>query len=202
MGAYCLAMRGRVHLARGETAKARHEDAAPAIRLAHDAREPQMLYPALALGARAEAAADSRDTAQALADELLLEWASNVDAYPVSSWAVDLVCALDALERTAEFLETAGTVRIKTRWLEAVVSFASADHVAAAEQFREIGSLPDEALARLRAAKSLSEAGRAREAQSQLRRAVAFYRRAGAELHLREAASLAGESIASASPSP
>ncbi|HJU02453.1 MAG TPA: hypothetical protein VJ966_14765, partial [Actinomycetes bacterium] len=56
----------------------------------------------------------------------------------------------------------------------------------AADRYVEIGSLPDEAFARLRAAERLLNAGRPADAKAQLQRALAFYRRVGAAGYLRE----------------
>jgi hypothetical protein len=49
--------------------------------------------------------------------------------------------------------------------------------------FAAIGSLPDEALARLRAAADLTAAGRAAEAEEERLRARAFYRAVGADAY-------------------
>ena len=74
-------------------------------------------------------------------------------------------------------------------------AIAPADHLAAkpailsfeeaADQYARIGSQPDEAAARLRAAGRLLEAGRPADAQR--RPALAFYRRVGATAQLRPA---------------
>ena len=60
----------------------------------------------------------------------------------------------------------------------------------AADLYAEIGSLPDEAFARLRAAERLLAAGRRADADAQLQRALAFYRKVGATAHLRKAEAL------------
>jgi class 3 adenylate cyclase len=61
-------------------------------------------------------------------------------------------------------------------WVDAAQAHASGDFVKAAALLDEIGSLPDEAEARLRAAEQLSQGGRAGAARSQLGQAIAFYR--------------------------
>jgi hypothetical protein len=53
-----------------------------------------------------------------------------------------------------------------------------------------MGSLPDEAYARLRAAETLAAAGRRDEGGEELERALEFYRRVGAVRYLREAEAL------------
>jgi hypothetical protein len=60
----------------------------------------------------------------------------------------------------------------------------------AAALYAEIGSLPDEALARLSAARRLVAAGRRDQASAELDRALAFYRRVKAERYVREGEAL------------
>ena len=71
---------------------------------------------------------------------------------------------------------------------------ASGDFERAAATYARIGSLPDEAYARLRAAEQLVAAGHRVEANQQLERAVAFYRQVRATGYLR-----AGEELLAAS---
>jgi tetratricopeptide (TPR) repeat protein len=59
-----------------------------------------------------------------------------------------------------------------------------------AELYADIGSLPDEAHARLRAGGQLLEAGRRTEGTAQVERALGFYRQVGASAYLREAEAL------------
>ena len=66
----------------------------------------------------------------------------------------------------------------------------------AAGLFEEIGSAPDEARARLRAASKLLDAGRTAEGMEQLERAAAFYRRVGATAYLAECEALGGRGAA------
>jgi tetratricopeptide (TPR) repeat protein len=64
---------------------------------------------------------------------------------------------------------------------------AGGDFERAAEGYARIGSLPDEAFARLRAAGRLAAAGRHAAAERQHRPALVFWRRVGAAAHLGEA---------------
>ena len=52
---------------------------------------------------------------------------------------------------------------MSTPWLEAATALATGDPQRAADLYGEIGSLPDEAFARLRAARHLLNAGRQAE---------------------------------------
>ena len=65
-------------------------------------------------------------------------------------------------------------------WFEAARASARGDFVAAADMLGEIGSIPDEAEARLLAAEQLAARDPA-EAADQLSRALAFFRSVGAE---------------------
>ena len=73
-----------------------------------------------------------------------------------------------------------------SRWAAAGAAILRGDLLAAADVFEEIGSLPDEARARLRAAERLGGEQRA----EQLRLARAFYDSVGATGFLRECEAL------------
>jgi class 3 adenylate cyclase/tetratricopeptide (TPR) repeat protein len=199
MDGYCRAMRARIRLARGD-ADGALRDARGALDFARAAEDLQMLYPALAVSARVEVVVGSLDRGTAFADEALATWASNVAVYPASSWAVDLACALDPLDRGADIIEVACSASMRTQWLEAVGVLVRGDFQAAADRFARIGSLPDEAFARLMAAKALLAADRERDAQAALRRALFFYRQVNAKTYLRLAESLAGSAFVAENP--
>ena len=69
-------------------------------------------------------------------------------------------------------------------------SLATTSPGARADLLGEIGDEELEALARIRAAKQLAAAGRQREADEQLQRSLAFWRRAGAPRYIRQAEAL------------
>jgi predicted ATPase/class 3 adenylate cyclase len=194
MEGYCRAMRGRIRLARHDVGGAL-ADAERALEFARVAEDLQMLYPALAFSARAEITVGSLDRGGQLADELLALWTAKADSYPTSAWTVDLACALEPIDRGAELVDTARSVRAPTRWLDAAVALLTGEHRAASEGFSVIGSLPDEAFARLRGGQALFRAGRVAEAQAELTPAVAFFRRVGADMYMGEAEALAGSSF-------
>jgi hypothetical protein len=93
-----------------------------------------------------------------------------------TDWSCDLAVVLEALGRGAELLELAAGVPAPTRWLKAGAAMAAGRLEEAADRYAEIGSPPDEAFARLRAAERLLAASRRSEANQQLERAMAFYR--------------------------
>ena len=158
MEGYCRDMRGRIRLARNDVQGAL-EDAAEALGQARDSNKPQMLYPALAVCARALAAAGEHGEAARLADELLAEWRSKLNQFPASSWVVDLACALELLGREGGFAEAAAGVLNSSVWLDAAIAFSHGDFEVASALFAAIGSRPDEAFARLRAAERVAETG-------------------------------------------
>jgi tetratricopeptide (TPR) repeat protein len=92
--------------------------------------------------------------------------------------------------RAAELLELSATVTAPTPWLQAATAMAASEFERAADTYAKIGSLPDEAFARLRAAQRLVASGRRAEASEQLQRALAFYRKVQASAYLREAEAL------------
>ena len=128
----------------------------------------------------------TRADAGAFLDELI----ERRQAFPsglVSHWVIPFVVVLKALGRAQQLEEIARNATISTRWLEAGLAYASDAFSEAADTLGDMGSRPDEAFVRLRAAEALVEAGRRAEANVQLERALAFYRSVGATAYVREA---------------
>jgi tetratricopeptide (TPR) repeat protein len=168
-------MRGLVRLARGDLPGAL-ADAARAVSLATRLEDVEAVPPALAFRARALLANGQVDEAAAVAADLLAELAGR-GAFPTNpDWSGDLAIVLRALGRSAELTRLAAA--------------AKGDYGRAAELYADIGSLPDEAHARLRAGGQLLEAGRRAEGTAQVERALGFYRQVGASAYLREAEAL------------
>jgi hypothetical protein len=90
---------------------------------------------------------------------------------------------LAAIGRSDGFLEAAGTTDLHTRWLDAACAVAAGDFDDAAGIYAEIGSLPDEALARLRAG-----------SEAEVRQALSFYGSVGATRYIQQ-----GEALLAAS---
>jgi class 3 adenylate cyclase len=186
MEPYCHATRARIRLARGELADAL-DDSSKALNRARGSEEPQMLCPALAVHARALVAAGARDEAVQVVDELLALWVDKLNVIPASAWVVDLAWALEDLGLGGELQEVAERVHARTAWLEAATACASRQFDDAARILAEIGSIPDEAFARLRSAQARAGSGLDTDAQSDFERARAFFDEAGASEYLREA---------------
>ena len=79
---------------------------------------------------------------------------------PAHFWVLDLAVAMAAAGRGVEFVERLPTLGPPTRWAEAAELWARDAFERAADLLEEIGARPDEALARLRAAETLSSAAR------------------------------------------
>jgi hypothetical protein len=105
-------------------------------------------------------------------------------------WSGELAVVLQALGRGAELVELLAPMAAPTPWLRAAAAVAKGDFVQAAELYAEIGSRPDEAFARLRAAQQLVAGEQQIEASKQLQQALAFYREVRASAYLREAEAL------------
>jgi hypothetical protein len=185
----CRLVRGRMRLARGDVNGAQ-DDAERALDLARVAKDPQILWPALAFAARAFSATNPR-RAGALVAELLSDW--RMFGWPTigeSDWLADICFALPLLARAEELLEGAAQTRNHTPWFEAAVACASGDFRGAADVYARIGALPEEAYARLCAAESLVREDRRAEADVELNRALAFWRSVGATAYVRDAEAL------------
>jgi thioredoxin-like negative regulator of GroEL len=129
-----------------------------------------------------------RERAAQLLDELFAE-SRRAEVVKVQA-PVDAAHAAVAVGRANELLSVYEHLHGASRWIEAAVAIAAGDYVAAAELLGEIGSLPDEADARFRAAETLVRAGQRTRADEQLARAVGFWRSVGASAYVNAAESL------------
>jgi class 3 adenylate cyclase/tetratricopeptide (TPR) repeat protein len=184
-------VRSWIRTARGELAEA-VDDALSALEFARGPGDPQTLFPALALAARACVAAERVDDGVVRAEELLERWADSGYTAP-SFWVSDLAFALAAAGRGADVISAAEKAPARTRWLDAAEAVAAGEFELAAELYAKIGSRPDEALAHLRAAEQLFAEGGKQRVHDHLAAARAFHSAAGAQLHLREADRLSAD---------
>ena len=174
--------RGRIRLARGQLDDARN-DGQRALALARASNDPQNLDPALAFGARMLLVAGRSAEAGRLVDELLEHLPGRLLKPELG---VDLPISLVELGRPVGALDGV----LPSRWLEAAQAFVTGEQGLAAELYAAIGSRPDEACARLEAARQLMVANRAVQAHSELAVAFTFYREVEASAHLAEAKQL------------
>jgi len=180
----CRDVRGRIRLARGDVHGAR-EDAAKQLELARVAGEPQVLASAISFQAWTLADAGREREADGLVSELLALWSEGF--LRGMSAALDVAWTVRALHREADLLELLDHEATLTRWFEASRRVVSGNLLGAADLCAEIGSLPDEAYARLRSAEIFAHEGRRADADAQLKRALAFYGSVGAAAYARRA---------------
>jgi predicted ATPase/class 3 adenylate cyclase len=176
-----------MRLARDDPAAA--DDAEAGLSVARTSPDPQTLFPALAAGARVLVENGAVDAGRRLVAELLSRWEANPSAF-ASSWLAYLAPIVPVVHETGEVLAILEALRLETRWREAALALLRGDAVGAANVYAQIGSLPDEAHARLQAGQALARAGRQAEADEELSRALEFFRRVGAERYVREAEAL------------
>jgi class 3 adenylate cyclase/tetratricopeptide (TPR) repeat protein len=181
-------IRARIHLATGNETDAL-KDSTAGLEFARTAPDPQILFPALALQARLSAVMRLREEAENLLDELLEDWVQAPAAFP-SFWTADLASTLVELGSTGGLEKAAHGALMRTLWLDAAVALVRRDALLAASLYARIGSLPDEAYARLRAGEALIGAGRREEGGSELARALDFFRRVGASAYVRKTEAL------------
>jgi hypothetical protein len=129
----------------------------------------QGLHPPLAVHARASLAAGARAEALGAVDELLECFAAE-GSQQLSGTLPDFVVAAVELGRADAFRQAITTIKKPTPWIAAARAFAEGDFTAAAATYAQIGSLPDAAYARLRAAKALVQSGRPVEADEPFKR--------------------------------
>ena len=129
-----------------------------------------------------------RDRGAALLDELVESLRGAAMQFAVINLPL-AASAATRLGRCGELAE-AVAIHVRSRWTKVVDAYAREDFAAAADELRVIGSVPDEAEARLFAARSLLEAGRRAEADEQLALALQFYRRVDASRLVEECESL------------
>jgi len=182
-------IRGLIRLARGEIADAL-DDSEKALAVARRAKDPQALSPALSCRARVLFEAGRATEADAAVDELLTELGDAIGR--ISN--VDIAWMVAPLGRRDAFLAAVERIGRQSRWLDAAKAIADDDFEGAADLFGEIGTAPNEALARLRAAQRLVEQSRRGEADAHLQKALAFFRSVGATRYIRE-----GEALLAAS---
>ena len=187
----CRVIRGTIELARGNAEDALG-DARLATESARGARDPQTLNPSMEFEARTSLAVGDHGRASALANELLDAWRS--DGVPPAHESAGGAWLFTDLGRGPEFAEALERARAQTPWHEAARLVVAGDLAGAADRYAEIGSVPDEAYARLRAAAELVRSGRRSEADAQLRLALPVFAQLGATAWAAEAKALLAES--------
>jgi class 3 adenylate cyclase/tetratricopeptide (TPR) repeat protein len=165
------------------------EHSAAGFAFAQRTSDPQILFPAQAARSAVLWEMGFTDEAAALAGDLLRRWRASPFTF-ASIWLAYALPVIEALGLGPQLIELAHRAAVRTRWLEAALALVEGDAQGAAQIFARMGSFPDEAFARLRAAESLAAAGRRDEATDEMERALDFYRRVGAARYVRAAEEL------------
>jgi class 3 adenylate cyclase/tetratricopeptide (TPR) repeat protein len=178
--------RSWMRLARGDTQGAL-ADQRQSLISARQAKDPQVLCPALSGSAYVLAMAGRAEEAQPVLSEL---FGLNVtEEGTLDESSVDCVLAAEILGRRDEARRWLAARR-DSPWFVAVRELADREPVAAAEALDAMGAARSAALARLRAGQELARTGRRAEADEQLRRALSFFRSVAATRFIREAEAL------------
>jgi tetratricopeptide (TPR) repeat protein len=181
-------IRAELRLADGDLTGA-VADAERALALGREAVDAQSVAFVVALAAHVFAGASEGERAGALLDELVDSLRRGRDMQFAVINLPLLASTVTRLERGGELVDALAG-HIQSPWTAVVRGYARGDFAAAADDLRAIGSVPDEAEARLFAAGSLVAAGRRAEADEQLGRALDFYRRVDASRLVGECESL------------
>ncbi len=145
-------------------------DSERGLALAREAKDAQVLGPALLSRARVLVGAARQQEADGLLVELLR------DPDLADCFQHQLPLLLTELGRGREYLATLGDEQPATPWLEAGRAAASGDLRRAAAVYEEIGARAAEAQARLLLAEALIAERRRAEADAELARALAYFR--------------------------
>jgi predicted ATPase/class 3 adenylate cyclase len=184
--AYIRCCRSWMRLARGDM-QAALEDQRESLISGRQVKDPQVLYPVLAVSAYVLAAAGRPGQARRILSELFgVSTAGPPSPYEGSTDCVLAALVLGRREQARQWLGT----RRDSPWLVAAHALADRQFVAAAESLDSMGAARSAALARLHAAQEFAKAGRPAEAEDQLRHALQFFRSVGATHFIRQGQAL------------
>jgi hypothetical protein len=176
MEGMCRDVRSVILLARGRTREALAE-ARLATELSRPVKDPQTINSALAYEAQAAVAVGGLVAANGLADELVEAWDTTGIRQPAELSASPWV--FRELGRSAELLAALDDEQTfaTTPWHDAARLIATGDLSGAADVFGGIGTVPDEAYTRLKAAEAFVAAGDRASAHRQLSLALPVFGR-------------------------
>jgi predicted ATPase/class 3 adenylate cyclase len=182
-------VRSLIRLAQGEIASAL-DDSQKSVAVARRAKDPQALSPALSSRAFVLFETGLEGEADAVVEEILSALPGAIGRIG----QIDVAWVVARLGRQEEFVIAVEQIAWRSLWLDAATAIAEGDFERAADLFSTIGSAPEEAFARLRAAQKLAEKGSPGDAEKQLQKALAFYRSVGATLFIERGEQLLAKS--------
>ena len=185
MEAAAKSSRAQIRASRGEPGAQADTDSA--LDFGRRSGEPQMVLPCFADAALCMATLGEADAGRRVAelvDELVGQRTGPIEA---GYWSTVLALALALTDQAARFAELDATG--PSRWLVAARLVADGSYTEAADELRDIGGRPEEAFARMLAARALIRAGGRAAGEAQLRRATEFWVTVGARrcLHVADA---------------
>lgn len=180
---FAFELLGLILVARGDTARA-VEAAEQALMLARESAAPEPMQATLSDCAWVMLEAGDEQGAADLIDELMNRFPGEPAWLPQ---LVRIAFCLDRLARRAELSHVLSGAKIETPWRSAAQAICRGDYLEAAEIIEQLGVMPDAAICRLLAAKSLLAAGRRAEAEAELSTSLQFLHRVGAVAVIREA---------------
>lgn len=169
------------------------DDTERSLARAREVKDAQNLCPTLVVRAFVLLSLGEHDDARSLALEVVEGWAG-VELVVLTWGGVGAVTAIATLGGVDPLvgLEPGGSHR--SLWAAAAHEYLAGNMERAADIYARIGSRPDEAYARLRAAEQFASEGDPTRADAQRDRAMEFYRAAGAARYVRAAESLGAAS--------
>ena len=188
--ANCRVVRASIRRARGDLAGA-SVDIERALAAAREAKDPQVVAPALLARATMLVAEGRPSETDLLVGELLALGPKIVPALvsELGAGMVELAWLVRDCGRERELLDVLANAP-SVPWVLAAQAVISGDFDRAAAVLAEIGYRPGEAYTRLRAAEELAGAGRTAEVEAHLAPALHFYREVGATLFVHEGEAL------------
>ena len=192
MEGMCRSLVAAIAVARGDDDVAWAE-AQRALAAARPTKDPQTVNSSLVLAAQVALSVEETAAAAALADELVAAWRLLGIRQPHELASAPWVfTGLGRADEVLAALESES--RAITPWHEAARRLASGDLAEAAEIFAEIGSVPDEAYARLKAAEAFVATGNRAAADRELGLALPVFAQLDASSWAAEGKALLAES--------
>jgi predicted ATPase len=179
--------RARLRLARDEVRGA-IEDQAEGLAAARLAKDPQAMFPALAVSACLLSGSGHPEEAEKLLDEILGNDPQRIRDLMAGAF-LDLALAADRLGRTVatrQWIAASGD----SRWAQAACALLDHDFQQALAILEDMGAVRGLNLARLWAARVFAESGHQAEAEATLRPALEFFDSVAAKRFIREAEAL------------
>jgi class 3 adenylate cyclase/tetratricopeptide (TPR) repeat protein len=156
---------------------------------AREIKDAQNLCPTLGVRAFVLLSTGQLEAAQELAAEMVESW-RGVEQVVLTWGGACVVAAIATLDGVDELDALARDHARRSLWVAAAFEYVGKSLERAAEIYALIGSLPDEAFARLRAAEQFAREGELVRAEPHRQFALRFYRSVGAMRYVREAEAL------------